>query len=128
MSGGAPVLCIKCKQEIPDISVYCMFCGKKQSAGPRAAKKVHNPNGTGTVYKRGSTWTAQLRVKRHGFTASRTKGGFATKAEAINYLPQLRAMEDGGTKPHTVDEIFQMVQQSKKWLEITPDKRSHYST
>ena len=77
------MLCIKCKQEIPDISVYCMFCGKKQSAEPRAAKKVHNPNGTGTVYKRGSTWTAQLRVKRHGFTASRTKGGFATKAEAI---------------------------------------------
>ena len=32
MSGGVPMLCIKCKQEIPDISVYCMFCGKKQAS------------------------------------------------------------------------------------------------
>lgn len=48
MSGGAPVLCIKCKQEIPDISVYCMFCGKKQvSASAAPVKKPHNPNGTG---------------------------------------------------------------------------------
>lgn len=122
------MLCTKCKQEIPDISVYCMFCGKKQVATARVTKKSHNPNGTGTVYKRGSTWTAQLRIKRGGVIMSRTKGGFATKAEAINYLPQLRLAENGGTKAHTVAEIFQLVQQSKKWLEITPDKRSHYMT
>lgn len=124
------MLCIKCKQEIPDISVYCMFCGKKQaSASAAPVKKPHNPNGTGTVFKRGRTWSARVRVKRHGVIVSeRTKGGFATRADAINYLPQLRAMENGGAKSHTVDEIFQMVQQSKKWLEITPDKRSHYMT
>lgn len=124
------MLCIKCKQEIPDISVYCMFCGKKQvSASAAPVKKPHNPNGTGTVFKRGRTWSARVRVKRHGVIVSeRTKGGFATRADAINYLPQLRAMENGVTKSHTVDEIFQMVQKSKKWLEITPDKRSHYMT
>lgn len=122
------MLCIKCKQEIPDVSIYCMFCGKKLAAGQRTVKKTHNPNGTGTVYKRGNKWTAQLRIKRHGVTTSRTKGGFSTKAEAINCLPQLRAIESGGTKSRTVDEIFQMVQQTKKWLEITPDKRSHYMT
>lgn len=124
------MLCIKCKQEIPDISVYCMFCGKKQvSTSAAPVKKPHNPNGTGTVFKRGRTWSARVRVKRHGVIVSeRTKGGFATRADAINYLPQLRAMENGGSKSHTVDEIFQMVQQSKKWLEITPDKRSHYMT
>lgn len=122
------MLCIKCKQEIPDISVYCMFCGKKQAATARAVKKSHNPNGTGTVYKRGSTWTAKLRVMRRGTTTIRTKGGFATKAEAINYLPQLRQAENGGTKNYTVDHVFQLVQKSKKWLEISPDKRSHYMT
>lgn len=33
------MLCTKCKQEIPDISVYCMFCGKKQVATARVTKK-----------------------------------------------------------------------------------------
>ena len=80
MSGGAPVLCIKCKQEIPDISVYCMFCGKKQvSTSAAPVKKARNPNGTGTVFKRGRTWSARVRVYRHGeFVMERTKGGFAT--------------------------------------------------
>ena len=124
-----PVLCIKCKKQIDDGDLYCRYCGKKQSAAPRSAKKTHNPNGTGTVYKRGSTWTAKVRVKRNGVLVSTvTKGGFATRAEAINYLPNLRAGKDGGSVSRTVDQLFSLVQAGKKWNEITPDKRSHYLT
>lgn len=123
------MLCTKCKQEIPDISVYCMFCGKKQVATARVAKKSHNPNGTGTVFKRGRTWSARVRVKRNGVIVSeRTKGGFATRADAMNYLPQLRQQEHGGAKSYTVSQMFDLVKQSRKWQEITPDKRSHYLT
>lgn len=124
------MICIKCKQEIPDISVYCMFCGKKQvSTAAAPVKKTRNPNGTGTVFKRGRTWSARVRVYRHGqFVMERTKGGFATRADAINYLPQLRTQENGGTKSYTVSQVFDLVQQSRKWQEISPDKRSHYLT
>lgn len=124
------MLCIKCKQEIPDISIYCMFCGKKQvSTSAAPVKKARNPNGTGTVFKRGRTWSARVRVYRHGeFVMERTKGGFATRADAINYLPQLRTQENGGTKSYTVSQVFDLVQQSRKWQEISPDKRSHYLT
>lgn len=42
--------CKKCKQEIADESVYCMYCGKKQTAAPRTRhrKRAH---GTGTIRK-----------------------------------------------------------------------------
>lgn len=54
------------------------------------------PNGTGYVYKRGLTWTA--RVVDHYVPADnktghnpvyKTKGGFKTKKEAINYISKL---------------------------------------
>ena len=58
------------------------------------------PNGTGYVYKRGDTWTA--RVVDHYVPADnkightpvyKTKGGFKTKKEALNYLPILLQSE-----------------------------------
>ena len=59
------MLCIKCKQEIPDISVYCMFCGKKQvSTSAAPVKKARNPNGTGTVFKRGRN-ASKASVAKH---------------------------------------------------------------
>ena len=124
------MLCVKCKQEIPDVSVYCMFCGKKQvSTAAAPAKRQNNPNGTGTVFKRGRTWSCRVRVKRHGVIVSEhTKGGFATRADAINYLPQLRTAQNGGTRSYTVAQMFDQVQKSRKWNEISPDKRSHYLT
>lgn len=123
------MLCVKCKKEIDDGDLYCRYCGKKQNTTSRASKKSHNPNGTGSVYKRGSTWTAKVRVKRGGVIVSTvTKGGFATRADAINYLPNLRTSQDGGPLTRTVDQLFTLVQASRKWQEISPDKRSHYLT
>ena len=43
------MLCKTCKQEIPDSSAFCPWCGKKQTAAPRKALK--RPNGAGSVYK-----------------------------------------------------------------------------
>lgn len=122
------MLCLKCKKQIPDGSVFCMWCGKKQVSTPRTTKKTHAPNGHGTAYRRGRTYTAQYRFMRQGIMISRTKGGFATKLDALNYLPQLRAAETGGAAKRTVAQIFELVQQSKRWQDISSDKRSHYLT
>ena len=52
--------CVKCKAQIPDGSVFCNMCGKKQVSEPRKRKK--RANGTGTVYKlpgnRAKPWIA----------------------------------------------------------------------
>lgn len=44
------MLCVKCKKEIPEASLYCNFCGKKQASTPR--KRAHKRcNGSGTIRK-----------------------------------------------------------------------------
>lgn len=43
------MLCKKCKHEIPDSSVYCNYCGKKQTV--TAAKHRKRAHGTGTIRK-----------------------------------------------------------------------------
>ena len=43
------MICVKCKKEIPDGSVFCNFCGKKQTVTKlRTHKRSH---GTGTISK-----------------------------------------------------------------------------
>lgn len=42
--------CKNCKKEIPDGSVFCLYCGKKQIKTPR--KTIKRENNSGTVYKR----------------------------------------------------------------------------
>lgn len=53
------------------------------------------PNGSGTVYKRGKTWTARIVIawkERPDGTFTpvyRTKGGFPRKKDALNHIPEL---------------------------------------
>lgn len=88
--------CVKCGAELAPGAVFCHLCGKKQVADTR--KRARRGNGLGTVYRRGSTWVAEITkgykmedgVERR---VAAKKGGFKTKKEALEYLPQLRGQK-----------------------------------
>ena len=90
------MICLKCNNKMPDGSVYCNICGRKQIVQKKKSVKARG-NGQGTVYRRGNTWTACVTVgwmlpedpTKPKIPVRKTKGGFKTKKEAINYCPNL---------------------------------------
>lgn len=87
--------CRKCKKDIPDGSKFCNICGAKQDY-VKASKK--RGNGQGTVYKdKNGKWIAEYTIGWDLENADgklnrkkRKKRGFATKNEAIAFLPNLK--------------------------------------
>ena len=69
------------------------------------------PNGTGTAYKRGKTWTARVvagwRIADDGHSVPvyRTKGGFKTKRAALAHCPELLKVPKQA-KRSTMQEIY----------------------
>lgn len=85
--------CRKCKKELVDGSKFCNFCGTKQEYEKSTRKRG---NGQGCAFKMpDGRWMAEVtlgydevdgKMKRK----KATKSGFATKKEALAYLPQLQ--------------------------------------
>lgn len=80
------MLCVKCKENIDEDSVYCKWCGKKQvkTAAPKALKR---PNGAGTVYKlsgrRRQPWVAAMEKEVIGYYPDKTSAMAALEAFSI---------------------------------------------
>ena len=104
------MFCTKCKQEVVQGAIFCPWCGKKLTAQKKSRAKSRG-NGTGTAFKRGSTWTAQVVVKYEDLPPfdpaspenalprkkiTRSKSGFKTRDEALRYCPILK---NGPEKP-----------------------------
>ena len=74
--------CVKCKKEIPQESVYCMFCGCKQEKPPK--KKTRSHKGTGSVSLVNGRYQARLTINGK----RKSLGYYNTKAEALNAIRQ----------------------------------------
>lgn len=107
------MLCKKCGAELPENARYCPMCGRAVNYTSTPRKRG---NGQGTAIKRGKTWTAICSVASYVEDDKlkrirRTKGGFATKREALAYIPTLMQESDGSAsanKDMTLLELYKM--------------------
>ena len=111
-----PQICRKCQRELPDGALFCPWCGI--SLTPPKHKGRTRPNGTGTAFKRGKVWYAQVTtgykaVDRgdgvpHKQAIRVTRGGFAMKKDALKYCTKLLDENRGRTKvkPMTLQQIY----------------------
>lgn len=113
--------CIRCGADLPDGAAYCPACGRKQT---RDARRRSRGNGTGTVYQLpNKTWKAVITIgyeiqdgKKKRIT--RSKSGFRTKKDALEYIPELRKVE------HVPEEItFKALYD--RWFPLHESKVSH---
>ena len=87
--------CPKCGKPTEPVWVACPYCGKVLQKKKPAQKRG---NRQGSVYKRGKTWTARITLdtyKKEGkvYQNRPSKGGFATKADALAYISKLTSGE-----------------------------------
>lgn len=91
------MICPKCKSDNPAGAIFCNQCGKKIVQTQKNRRTKSRGNGTGTAFKRGNTWTAQVVYDRVVVAEdkplkklTRSKGGFKTRDEALRYCPVLK--------------------------------------
>lgn len=106
---------MKCGADLPEGAAYCPYCGKAQNP---TRKQTKRGNGTGSVYQLpNKKWRAEITLgyeidKQAGKLKRirRSKDGFRTKKEALEYLPQLRQ------KPVVVDKGITFKGLYERWL------------
>lgn len=124
------MICVKCGKEAPD-APFCALCGWKQAKG-EPGRKTKRGNGEGRVWKRGKTWYAQVTLYTQAAITDgekvlrqkrRTKGGFATKKDALDYIAVLR-----GPQARRVPTLLELYTQwEKKDLpNLSKDKQAAY--
>ena len=95
--------CIKCKKEIPDASVFCPWCGKKQVAEKRHSKRA---NGMGSVWKikgkRAKPWCAAISVERKQIFI----GTFKTETEAKRALESAQFNGISEKNTFTLEKLY----------------------
>jgi len=130
--------CIKCNIDIQDDSKYCFECGAKQSINTKKSKK-NRGNGQGSVYKLpNGKWRA---VTTQGYIPLdndeeikkpkkkriyKTKSGFKTKKEALDYISILNA-EYTVIKKVRISQIYEIWSKSH-YATISKSAQSTYKT
>lgn len=109
------LICRKCKVSLYPDALFCHLCGTRQAVPKRRGRS--KPNGTGTVFKRGKTYTAKVvlgwRTSESGkkVPITKSKGGFKTRTEAeLNcaVLFQKASEPDGPLSSKTLLDYYEL--------------------
>lgn len=111
--------CLFCKKDIPENAKYCCYCGRKQERS-----KSRHSNGSGSVYKRGQTYTAVIRYWDGTKFTSKSKGGFKTKKEAYAAARELSEnVKLRRTEAMSFVDLYEKLQQTERYKRLSDDKK-----
>lgn len=115
---GEVIHCKKCKKDIPEESVFCMWCGRKQQVAERIKRRA---NGTGSVYKmsgaRAKPWRAVVTDGKRRINV----GSFATQTDALKALSVYEPRGSSVRDDMTLAEVY------GAWMETKSDGLSSSS-
>ena len=124
------MLCKKCKLEIPEGSIYCCYCGTKQT---KDSKKSRNVKGFGTVIFMGNNrsrpYAARktLGVANDGSQRRMYIGYYETRAEAM------QALANEQTRPTSIfykllfSELFEQWKKTRAYTDISKNTKDCYN-
>lgn len=125
------MICTKCKRDAPFDALFCPYCGLSLNPTQISRKGRTRPNGAGTAYKRGKTWTARvvmgwrLAEDGHALPVYRTKGGFPTKREALAYIPTLQNEKPKKNTPKLAE--YWTTYHDSEFRQLSKSKQTAYS-
>lgn len=119
--------CAKCGVDLPDDANFCLKCGKKLRREPRK-EKSKRPNGTGSVYREGKSWTAEI---TKGYTLSdgkmkrirQRRRGFASRSAAMDWC-HASSHEEPGVQ--TLEKLWQAWSESDM-TQLSSSKQTAYT-
>ena len=135
------MICPKCKADNPAGAIFCNQCGKKLTTTKKGRTKSRG-NGTGTAFKRGSTWTAQVVLKYEDLPPfdpnnpanqlprkkiTRSKSGFKTRDEALRYCPVLKFGPQKAVLAPTMTEYWETYKKGA-YEALSASKQQAYRT
>ena len=116
------MLCIRCKEPLPEGALYCPACGKKQAQTAGTTKARKRANGTGTAYrlkgKRKRPWVAA----RKGVIV----GYYSTKTEALEALAAIQGERLPDWYNITLEEVFERWK-AQAWPELAEKSKAMYA-
>lgn len=95
------MICVKCKKEIQDGSLYCNLCGKKQSTETRKHKK--RANNTGNISKLSGNRAKPWLARKNGVSI----GTFSTRGEAQRALERLVDIDVNAKFNMTFSDVYE---------------------
>ena len=97
------MICKKCRKEIPDVSIYCMWCGRKQITNERIKRR---PNSSGSVFKESGARERPWRAVASFSGKRSTVGYYATQSEALKALAAYEPPASSVVADMTVAQVY----------------------
>ena len=121
--------CKKCGAEIPDESIFCNICGKKQTREPR--KKLKNGNGYGCVRKlpgrRKRPWAVYVTDSYDGTKQVRRYVSYhATQKEALIALEKEHISPSSPKSKYTLTELYEEWKETSVFTSLSQSTQWNY--